>query len=112
VIIFHSHRKRFRRRVLIGLNKGEALHALARQLFFGQLGELRDRSFEDQLHRASYLRLLMAAIAAWNTVYKEDRKKEMQSVFSMHSFASKFVGIIPTSEQRSHFVLHASSFLL
>lgn len=52
-----------------GLNKGEALHALARQLFFGRLGELRDRAFEDQMHRASCLHLLMAAIAAWNTVY-------------------------------------------
>jgi TnpA family transposase len=59
----------FRRRILIGLNKGEALHALARQLFFGRLGELRDRAFEDQMHRASCLHLIMAAIAAWNTVY-------------------------------------------
>jgi TnpA family transposase len=58
-----------RRRILIGLNKGEALHALARQLFFGRLGELRDRALEDQMHRASCLHLLMAAIAAWNTVY-------------------------------------------
>ena len=58
-----------RRRILIGLNKGEALHALARQLFFGRLGELRDRALEDQIHRASCLHLLMAAIAAWNTVY-------------------------------------------
>lgn len=33
-----------RRRILIGLNKGEALHARARQLFFGRLGELRDRA--------------------------------------------------------------------
>jgi len=58
-----------RRRILIGLNKGEALHALARQLFFGRLGELRDRALEDQIHRASCLQLLMAAIAAWNTIY-------------------------------------------
>src|SRR6266581_8336440 len=58
-----------RRRILIGLNKGEALHSLARQLFFGRLGELRDRALEDQMHRASCLHLLMAAIAAWNTVY-------------------------------------------
>ena len=58
-----------RRRILIGLNKGEALHALARQLFFGRLGELRDRAFEDQMHRASCLHLIMAAIAAWNTIY-------------------------------------------
>jgi TnpA family transposase len=58
-----------RRRILIGLNKGEALHALARQIFFGRLGELRDRALEDQIHRASCLHLLMAAITAWNTVY-------------------------------------------
>ncbi len=58
-----------RRRILIGLNKGEALHALARQIFFGRLGELRDRALEDQMHRASCLHLLMAAIAAWNTIY-------------------------------------------
>ena len=58
-----------RRRILIGLNKGEALHALARQLFFGRLGELRDRALEDQIHRASCLHLLIAAIAAWNTIY-------------------------------------------
>ncbi len=58
-----------RRRILIGLNKGEALHALARQIFFGRLGELRDRALEAQIHRASCLHLLMAAITAWNTVY-------------------------------------------
>lgn len=61
-----------RRRILLGLNKGEALHALARQLFFGRLGELRDRALEDQMHRASCLHLLMAAIAAWNTIYLHD----------------------------------------
>jgi TnpA family transposase len=55
----------FRRRILIGLNKGEALHVLARLLFFGRLGELRDRALEDQMHRASCLHLLMAAIATW-----------------------------------------------
>lgn len=58
-----------RRRILIGLNKGEALHALARQIFFGRLGELRDRALEDQMHRASCLHLLVAAITAWNTIY-------------------------------------------
>ncbi|HZR43360.1 MAG TPA: Tn3 family transposase [Ktedonobacteraceae bacterium] len=50
-------------------SNGEALHSLARQLFFGRLGELRDRALEDQIHRASYLHLLIAAIAAWNTIY-------------------------------------------
>lgn len=57
------------RRVQRGLNKGESVQALARALFFGQRGELRDRAFQDQLHRASALHVLMAAIITWNTVY-------------------------------------------
>jgi hypothetical protein len=35
------------------------------------LGELRDRSFENQRYRASGLNLVIAAIVAWNTVYLE-----------------------------------------
>ena len=58
-----------RRRVQIGLNKGEAKNALARAVFFNRLGELRDRSFENQRYRASGLNLIVAAIVLWNTVY-------------------------------------------
>ena len=58
-----------RRRVHVGLNKGEARNALARAVFFHRLGEVRDRSFENQRHRASGLNLLCAAIILWNTVY-------------------------------------------
>lgn len=67
-----------RRRILIGLNKGEALHALARQLFSGKHGELWDRAFEDQMHRASCLHLIMAAIAAWNAVYLSQAVEELK----------------------------------
>jgi len=58
-----------RRRVQVGLNKGEAKNALARAVFFNRLGELRDRSFENQRYRASGLNLVIAAIVLWNTVY-------------------------------------------
>ncbi|WP_228709064.1 Tn3 family transposase [Klebsiella pneumoniae] len=44
-----------RRRVHAGLNKGEARNALARAVFFNRLGEIRDRSFEQQRYRASGL---------------------------------------------------------
>lgn len=60
-----------RRRVLIGLNKGEAKNALARAVFLNRLVELRDRSFENQRYRASGLNLVVAAIVLWNTVYLE-----------------------------------------
>jgi TnpA family transposase len=60
-----------RRRSHAGLNKGEARHALARAVFFYRLGEIRDRSFEQQCYRASGLNLVTAAIVLWNTVYLE-----------------------------------------
>ncbi len=60
-----------RRRVQVGLNKGEARNALARAVFFNRLGEIRDRSFEQQRYRASGLNLVTAAIVLWNTVYME-----------------------------------------
>jgi hypothetical protein len=60
-----------RRRVHVGLNKGEARNALARAVFFNRQGDLRDRSFENQRYRASGLNLIVAAIILWNTVYLE-----------------------------------------
>ena len=50
------------RRVQVGLNKGEAKNALARAAFFNRLGELRDRTSENQRYRASGLNLAVAAI--------------------------------------------------
>jgi TnpA family transposase len=61
----------FRRRVQVGLNKEEAKNALARAVFFNRLGEIRDRSFENQRYRASGLNLVVAAIVLWNTTYLE-----------------------------------------
>ena len=66
-----------RRRVTAGLNKGEARNSLARAVFFNQLGEIRDRSFENQRHRASGLNLVVAAITLWNTVYLERATEQM-----------------------------------
>jgi len=60
-----------RRRVNAGLNKGEAKNTLARAVFFNRLGEMRDRSFENQRYRASGLNLVIATIVLWNTVYLE-----------------------------------------
>lgn len=60
-----------RRRVQVGLNKGEAKNALARAVFLNRLGEMRDRSYENQRYRASGLNLVVSAIILWNTVYIE-----------------------------------------
>lgn len=46
-------------------------NGLARAVFFNRLGEMRERSFENQRYRASGLNLVTAAIVLWNTVYLE-----------------------------------------
>jgi TnpA family transposase len=41
------------------LNKGESRNSLARAVFLHRLGEIRDRTYENQQHRASGLNLLV-----------------------------------------------------
>ena len=51
------------------LNKGESRNSLARAVFIHRLGEIRDRTYENQQHRASGLNLVVTAIILWNTRY-------------------------------------------
>jgi len=51
------------------LNKGESHNSLARAVFLHRLGEIRDRTYENQQHRAAGLNLLVTAIILWNTRY-------------------------------------------
>ena len=57
------------RRAQIGLNKGEAHHALKNALRIGRQGEIRDRTAEGQHYRMAGLNLLAAIIIYWNTKY-------------------------------------------
>ena len=51
------------------LNKGESRNSLARAVFIHRLGEIRDRTYENQQHRTSGLNLIVTAIILWNTRY-------------------------------------------
>lgn len=55
------------RRAQIGLNEGEAHHALKNALRIGRQGEIRDRSSQAQEYRIAGLNLLAAIIIYWNT---------------------------------------------
>ncbi len=68
-----------RRKIHRGLNKGEAMNALARAIFFGKHGELRERALQDQLQRASALNILINAISVWNTVYMTEATEYRKS---------------------------------
>lgn len=55
------------RRAQLGLNKGEAHHALKNALRIGRQGEIRDRTSVSQHYRLAGLNLLAAIIIYWNT---------------------------------------------
>lgn len=55
------------RRANVGLNKGEAHHALKNALRIGRQGEIRDRTTEGQHYRIAGLNLLTAIVIYWNT---------------------------------------------
>ncbi|MGH2545188.1 MAG: Tn3 family transposase [Ardenticatenaceae bacterium] len=55
----------YRRRIHHTLNKGELLHALAREIFFGQQGLFRERDYLAQLNRATCMSLIINAIVVW-----------------------------------------------
>lgn len=56
-----------RRRARIGLNEGEAHHALKNALRIGRQGEIRDRTVEGRHYRMAGLNLRAAVIIYWNT---------------------------------------------
>jgi TnpA family transposase len=58
-----------RRRILQQLNKGEDRHKLARAIFHGKRGELRQRYHEGQEDQLGALGLVVNIIVLWNTIY-------------------------------------------
>jgi TnpA family transposase len=61
----------YRRRMLTQLNRGEARHSVARAVFHGQRGELRQGYREGQEDQLGALGLVVNAIVLWNTLSME-----------------------------------------
>jgi TnpA family transposase len=60
-----------RRGNLLQLNRGEGRHSLARAVFHGKRGELRQRYREGQEDQLGALGLVLNMIVLWNTIYLE-----------------------------------------
>ena len=60
-----------RRATLIQLNRGESRHSVAREVFHGKRGELRQRYREGQEDQLGSLGLVTNVIILWNTIYME-----------------------------------------
>ena len=61
----------YRRRILTQLNRGEGRHSVARAVFHGQRGELRQRYREGQEDQLGALGLVVNTMVLWNTLYME-----------------------------------------
>ena len=61
----------YRRRILIQLNRGESRHQLARTVFHGRRGELRQRYREGQEDQLGALGLVVNVIVLWNSLYMD-----------------------------------------
>jgi TnpA family transposase len=69
----------YRQRILTQLNRGEGRHSVARAVFHGQRGELRQRCREGQEDQLGALGLVVNAIVLWwNTLYMEATLKQLR----------------------------------
>lgn len=69
----------YRRLILVQLNRQERRHGLARAVFHGQRGELRQRYREGQEDQLGALGLVLNAIVLWNTRYMEAALQHLEA---------------------------------
>ena len=70
----------YRRRILVQLNRGEGRHAVARAVFHGKKGELRQRYREGMEDQLGALGLVVNALVLWNTRYLQQALEQHQAV--------------------------------
>ena len=68
----------YRRRILTQLNRGEGRHELARIIFHGKRGELRQRYREGPEDQLGALGLVVNAVILWNTIYMDAALAELR----------------------------------
>ena len=67
-----------RRRTLTQLNRGEDRHSLARAVFHGKRGELRQHYREGQEDQLGALGLVVNVIVLWNTIYMDAALEQLR----------------------------------
>lgn len=101
-ILDYVSSKSLRRRIQKGLNKGEAMNALARAIFFGKHGQFHERAIQDQLQKSSALNILINSITLWNTVYLS---KAVEKLKEKESFNEELLNnISPLAWEHINFV--------
>jgi TnpA family transposase len=69
----------YRRRILVQLNRGEGRHQLARTIFHGKRGELRQRYREGQEDQLGALGIVVNIVVLWNTIYMDAALNQLRA---------------------------------
>lgn len=69
----------YRRRILSQLNRHEGRHRLARAIFHGKRGELRQRYREGQEDQLGSLGLVTNVVVLWNTIYMDAALRRLEA---------------------------------
>lgn len=79
-LLNYVHDEAYRGRILRQLNRGEQRHGVARVVFHGHKGELRQRYREGMEDQLGALGLVVNAIVLWNTRYLEVALAEVRHI--------------------------------
>jgi len=71
--------EQYRRRILVQLNRGEGRHQLARIIFHGKRGELRQRYREGQEDQLGALGIVVNLVVLWNTIYMDAALNQLRA---------------------------------
>ena len=77
-ILHYLSQTPLRRRIRRGLLKGEQLHTLARDVFYGKRGRIAARELDEQMNTCSCLTLILACIIYWQAREMERVIEELQ----------------------------------
>ena len=69
----------FRRRILIQLNRQEFRHKLARKIYHGDRGEVRNALRQGQEEQLGGLGLILNAVTHWNAVYMQEAIAQIEA---------------------------------
>lgn len=108
-ILDYISNEELRRKIQKGLNKGEEMNGLARAIFFGKQGEVRERTMQNQLQKASALNLIINAINIWNTLYLEKAINYKESIgeyinYNLKSSSWKDISVTSDFDNVKHLI--------
>ena len=94
----------YRRRILTQLNRQEARHSLARALFHGRRGEVRQRYREGQEDQLSALGLVVNVLVLWNTIYINAALEHLRATGAMDVLDEDLVRLSPLEHRNINFL--------